>query len=236
MSENSLILLILVGAVLLAFYLFDRHRREERRAEMAAFAVQRGWKFRAEKDSDFPETREHFALFAAGHSRAVRNAMFSRQDSRHGTLEVMAADYTYTTGSGKSSRTHESSLVFATLPFQPRPGTHLLIRPEGFADRLKAALGFDDIDFESEEFSRQYYVKSSDRRFAYDVVHPRMMEYLLRSPAGPLEVYGAEILLHHTDEEEKDPDELIATIEWLIAFVDLWPDFVVSQLSRSDPD
>ncbi len=49
----------------------------------------------------------------------------------------------------------------------------LVIYPEG-----KGNFG-TDIDLESIEFSEAFVVKSADRRFAYDVCHTRMMEFLL---------------------------------------------------------
>lgn len=55
----------------------------------------------------------------------------------------------------------------------------LAIRPENWFDKVAGFVGFDDIDFESEEFSSRYHVKSADRQFAYAVIHPQMMEWLL---------------------------------------------------------
>jgi hypothetical protein len=56
---------------------------------------------------------------------------------------------------------------------------HLFLRAEGMLDRLAGFIGFDDIDFESEEFSKRYFCKSDDRQFAYAIIHPQMMEWLL---------------------------------------------------------
>src|SRR4051794_30795874 len=52
------------------------------------------------------------------------------------------------------------------------------IRMEGMFDKLAGFVGFDDIDFESEEFSKRFYVKSDDKQFAYALIHPQMMEWL----------------------------------------------------------
>lgn len=59
------------------------------------------------------------------------------------------------------------------------PFPHLFLRAEGLFDRIAGFVGFDDIDFESEEFSKRYFCKSDDRQFAYAIVHPQMMEWLL---------------------------------------------------------
>ena len=56
--------------------------------------------------------------------------------------------------------------------------------------KVAQAVGFDDIDFESHEFSRSYCVRSASKRFAYDVCHGRMIEYLLANPDLTLEIEG----------------------------------------------
>ncbi len=96
-----------------------------------------------------------------------------------GAQAVLAFDYHYATGSGKNRTTHRFSAVIVESPI---PLEGLFIRPEGFFDRVSEFFGADDIDFESAEFSRAFYVKSPNKRWAYDVIHQRMMEYLLRVP------------------------------------------------------
>ena len=39
--------------------------------------------------------------------------------------------------------------------------------------------GYQDIKFESAEFSKTFCVRSPDKKFAYDVCNAKMMEYLL---------------------------------------------------------
>jgi hypothetical protein len=53
-------------------------------------------------------------------------------------------------------------------------------------DKVTEFFGYDDIDFESAEFSRKFYVQSPDRKWAYDVLHQRAMEFLLVSPVFSL--------------------------------------------------
>jgi len=72
------------------------------------------------------------------------------------------------------------SVVAATLPASC---PSFSIRPEGKLDKLAAAVGLEDIDFESDEFSRKFFVKSKDKKFAYAVVNARVMELVLANPA-----------------------------------------------------
>jgi hypothetical protein len=61
----------------------------------------------------------------------------------------------------------------------PASFPELTITSEGIFSKIAQAIGYDDIDFESAEFSRRFCVRSKQKRFAYDVCHPRMMEHLL---------------------------------------------------------
>jgi hypothetical protein len=55
--------------------------------------------------------------------------------------------------------------------------------------------GEDEIKLESAEFSRVYCVRSGDKRFAYDVCNPQMMEYLLANRGLEIEIQGPVISL-----------------------------------------
>ena len=64
----------------------------------------------------------------------------------------------------------------------------LSVDPENFLERFVGRLTGNDIDLESEEFNRAFTVGCPDRKFASDVLHPQMMEFLLAAPAGRLQV------------------------------------------------
>jgi len=44
------------------------------------------------------------------------------------------------------------------------------------------------ISFESEAFNDQFAVKAQDTKFAYDVIHPRQMEYLMANPPASFKI------------------------------------------------
>ena len=62
------------------------------------------------------------------------------------------------------------------------------IAREGFFSKVAQAFGYDDIDFESHEFSRKFCVRSGDKKFAYDVCNARMIEYLLANDDLTIEI------------------------------------------------
>ncbi len=137
------------------------------------------------------------------------------------------------TSSGKSTQTttYRFSYLIVHLPWHGLPD--LLIRRENFLDRIAGAFGFDDIDFESAEFSRKYCVKSPNKRYAYAVIHQRMMEFLLayEVPAVDIE-YGR--LCISDGSKRWEPQEFEAYMAWVKKFLEQWPEHVLAQ-ARTNP-
>lgn len=227
------ILIPVLFVALFGVIFYVAHRMAEaRRQELAALAARRGWRFSPDDDRAFPASVAGFDCFSRGSSQRIYNTLRGSTTTRLGPIALQAGDYRYTTGSGKNRHTHRLSYVVADLPLPVPPGVELVIRPEGFTDSIAAFVGFDDIDFESEEFSRRYFVKSNDRKFAYAVVHARMMEYLLASPCGHLQLRGARIVLCGTSRSTWEVAEFEQTFAWLGTFIDHWPDYLVSELRQ----
>ena len=55
--------------------------------------------------------------------------------------------------------------------------------------------GYQDINFESAEFSKAFNVRSPDKKFAYDVCNAAMMEYLLANRDLSVELENEAIAL-----------------------------------------
>ncbi len=143
---------------------------------------------------------------------------------RWSDLPITAFDYHYATGSGKNRSDHYFSAVIIAGPVPLKP---LYIRREGFFDKLTEFFGFDDIDFESAEFSRKFFVKSPDKRWAYDVIHQRMMEYLLAAPD-----FGIQFDLMHLIAWRSRKFSLAdfqAAAELICGILDRLPEYVVRQ-------
>ena len=91
-------------------------------------------------------------------------------------------DYHYETYSrdskGRRQTKHHWFSVFTLELNELFP--ELVIKPEGLFSKFGQLLGFDDINFESMEFSKRYNVQSLDKKFAYDVCNAQMIDYLLR--------------------------------------------------------
>ena len=91
--------------------------------------------------------------------------------------------------------------------------------------------GFNDIDFESAEFSRKFYVKAKDRRWAYDIIHQRMIEYLLEAPKFHIQLDSKDIMVWRNRRfSEQDFDDAFALIQDIL---DRLPNYVKKQQLQS---
>jgi len=87
------------------------------------------------------------------------------------------------------------------------------------------------IEFESEEFNRSFEVRCTDREFAFQLVDPRMMQWLL-SVQGQFgfQVGGRKMLVHA---HHLDPSALIPLLGTAKAFHDHVPDLVFGTSARN---
>ncbi|MBI4230940.1 MAG: hypothetical protein HY608_08915 [Planctomycetes bacterium] len=198
---------------------------KKRRKDLAAWAAANGFRFRPEKDRSLDDRLPGFSCLHQGRSRYGYNFIEGERDGRG----VLAFDYHYVTGSGKHQQTHVfSALVLETrLPLKP-----LFIRPEGFLDKVTEFFGMDDIDFESVEFSRKFYVKSSDKRWAFDVIHQKTMEFLLAHPRHTIEFQGRWVLVRRGEAKFPPPEfgEALTVAEGILERL---PESMLKELRKS---
>lgn len=224
-----------VIGVTIALAIIAYRQETQRREALATLAAQRGWSFDPSHDTQHDEQYAQFGCFSRGHSRSAYNTIEGAVTIAGRRYPLKMGDFLYkvTSSNGKqtTTSTHRFSYLILHLPFAGVPD--LLIRREGMLDKIAGALGFDDIDFESEAFSRRFHVKSRDKKFAYDVIHPRMMEFLMdgggATDAGWLEIeHGAMCITNGAG--RWDPAEFEAKLAWAERFLSLWPDYLVEQL------
>ena len=154
-----------------------------RRLACEAVARQLGLRFRPGRDKKLPARLRFLNDLAQGHSRYALNIM----EGTYKDHAVTGFDFHYTTGSGKNSQHHSMSFFLLHLE---KDFPELRVYPENFLSKIGQALGYADIDFESIEFSNAFTVRSRDKKFAYDICHTRMMEYLLRHRSLAFEIEG----------------------------------------------
>lgn len=220
--EILLIILVVVGALI--FIATAWHLENKRATELQNLASSLGLSFRRAVDSTADERFARFAMFRRGRRRVAWNTIHGVTSLGGHEVEIEIGDFRYTveSGSGKNrrSRTHRFSYLVAHNPIGECPET--IVRREGIFDRVAGVLGFDDIDFESNEFSRRYHVSSDDKRFAYDLIDPRVMEYVLETDPPAFELDGG--LFCISDGRKRwEPEEFQGKIDWAGGFFERWP-------------
>ena len=174
------VVVVVVVVAVVGGYLISRQITQKRRAALTAVATSLG--FRYAPDDPFDTVDLPFALFRRGDGRGV---------------EMREFDYWYydesTDSKGGRSRSYHRFSCSTTSIDAHVPG--ITVGRENVLTRLGGALGFDDIEFESEEFNRAFRVKSEDRKFAFDLIDARMMAFLLDASSGcTFEVVGSDLL------------------------------------------
>jgi len=214
-----IVFIIVIVAVIVMGYLSSAKRRKE----LLAWAASHGLSFTSDKEHGMDSRFSAFKCLQQGDSRYAYNITTGDWKG----LAFLGFDYHYVTGSGKNRSTHNFSAVVLGSPVPLKP---LYIRREGFFDKITEFFGLDDIDFESAEFSRKFYVKAQDKRWAYDVIHQRMMEYLLSAPEFTLQFdFGAVIAWRN---KCLDPEEFESAAELIRGMYDRLPDYVLKQQTQ----
>ena len=220
MQEFFPILIVLGIALAIVVGILGYLQREARRKALAAFAASRGMSFDPGEDSGLEDRFPDFECLRQGRSRYAYNRVFGPWNGR----DCLLFDYRYVTGQGKNRKTHHFSAVImaSNVPLKP-----LLIRPEGFFDKVGAFFGADDIDFESAEFSRQFFVKSPDRKWAYDVIHARTMEFLLACPRHTVQFDRGHVIVSHSATFEVS--QFVTAAGMAEGILDRMPEYLVRQ-------
>jgi hypothetical protein len=211
--------LVIVGFIAIAAvvvvlgYLSSLKRREA----MAAVAAKLGLHFAPHKDRILARRYEFLDKLRIGADRYAYNIL-SGDYQGHG---VTLFDYHYRTGSGKNTQHHYISFFILQLPAS---FPELVIGPEGFFSKIAQAVGYDDIDFESHEFSRKFCVRSADKKFAYDVCNARMIEYLLSNADLTIEIEGGALATSFGS--RLSPERIEPNLKRLITVRSLLPDYL----------
>jgi len=207
--------LVIVVAVAVAVYVYQQNKK--RREAFLALARRLNLMYNPGTDDTLPGTYNASNLCSAGHSKRASNVIWGGL----GGGEVCYFDYRYTTGSGKNQSTHYYSACAFHSPYFWR---RLFIRPENFLDKAAGFFGFEDINLDNAEFNRKFFVKCEDKKFAYDVLSQRAMEFFLARPGLTMEMYGNCMLFYRPG--TLAPEAIESLIVDSPALLDLMPNYL----------
>ncbi|WP_456785819.1 DUF3137 domain-containing protein [Cellulomonas sp. P5_C5] len=173
-EAGYLLLMLLGGAAVVAVVLGQYWVRRTRYERFRAWSLRNGWTY-AESDPTLVDISTG-QPFGEGSARRATDVLRGTFESR----PALSFTYQWTTGSGEKRSTQHAHVVGLGLPtYLPT----VEVTPEGLGAFLAKLVGAQDIQFESDEFNRAFRVTARDQRTGHAIVHPRLMERLLRPDA-----------------------------------------------------
>ena len=149
--------------------------------------------------------------------RSVKNNYLYGRYQGH---DIMVFDYYYLSHLFYIVR---FSFFVLTLPVSL---PELLISKEKLLLKMGQSLGYDDIDFESREFSDKFCVRSKNKKFAYDFCNAKMIEYLLKNDDSNIEVENNVLSIFF--DHRLEPKNIETNMNRLITIRSLMPEYLFS--------
>jgi len=214
--------LIIVGfiAIIVVVSVLAYISAGKRREAMAKLAARLGMLFEPGKNWGMAQRYSFLDKLRVGSNRYAFNIL----NGNYKGYDVIVFDYHYRTGSGKNTQHHYISFFVLHLPVS---FPELVIGPEGIFSKMAQAIGYDDIDFESHEFSRKFCVRSPDKKFAYDVCNARMIEYLLSNTDLTIEIEDDALAISFGS--RLSPEQIEPNLNRLITVRSILPEYLFSR-------
>lgn len=150
-----------------------RYLEKKRTEAMKTVASDLDLKFSTATDDALLSKLQHISLFSGGKHHRMKNVMTSRKESMNLTI----FDYSYVSTSGGDSRRHAHSVLVIESDSLRLPV--FALRPEGLADRIGAALGAQDIDFDDHPaFSKSFVLEGEHEDAIRKVFDGELIEVL----------------------------------------------------------
>jgi len=132
----------------------------------------------------------------------------------------------------RSSQSAEVGFRSVVMVRLPAVLPSLIVTPELVGDKIEKLTGGQDIELESERFNQLYRIQSPVEAFAYGVLHPLMMDWLL-GPARylvPFIIEGQDLICWR--DGPPDYASLDDQLTFMCALIDQIPQGVIEQHSQ----
>ena len=185
--------IVVVFVIIVISTIYGVIQSRKRLEGLFELAQRLGLDFSAAEDTELGDRYGFLKQLAQGDNRYARNVLSGTYQQN----QVLAFDYhyeTHTTDSHGHRQTQEHWFSFFILTL-PAIFPDLTIRRENLLTKVAEVFGYQDIKFESAEFSRTFCVRSPDKKFAYDVCNAKMMEYLLANRDLSIEIENEALAL-----------------------------------------
>jgi hypothetical protein len=226
MNGGMILLFVLFAGLVIAAVIYNAALARKRREALLELATRLGLSFSQGNDYSLAAQFGFLDKLAQGENRYAYNVLRGNFQGH----EMLAFDYHYETHStdskGRRQTNHHYFSFFILMLPMAFPELH--ISPEGFFSKIAQAFGYADIDFESAEFSRAFCVRSPDRKFAYDICHAQMMEYLLANRDLVMEIELNALALAFN--RCLDAPQIEANLQRLVKLRSLLPEYLFTKV------
>jgi hypothetical protein len=216
--------LIIIGVIALVAVIgyFAWQAEKKRREAFQIWASKHGWRYSHAKDRSIYRRFDFLDKLNQGSNRYATHVV---EGQWQGSDAIGFSFHweTHSTDSKGNRQTHHHWVGVVAMQIEKR-FPELKLSPESFLHRIGHALGAQDIDFESIEFSKKFEVKADDKKFAYDFCNTGMMEYLLQHPKTALELDEDWIAVF--DSNKLEPHEVEPLLEHIAAIRSHMPDYL----------
>jgi len=181
--------ILVFAAVVIPLVIYGVRAQRRREALVAEWVAARGCRYLKTNPGLVPHLRGE--PFTGGSGATVEE--FVEGTTPRGR-SFCSFEYSYeVSDSDGSTTTVNYGVVMVRLPAALPP---LRLTPEGVFDKIHKFFGGQDIELESDDFNRLFRVMSPVESFAYGVLHPRMMEWLMGPGRAvvPIRVEGSDLI------------------------------------------
>jgi hypothetical protein len=209
-----MVVIVVVVAIILSRYLPSKPDPEEqRRRNLAALARKLKLQFSPNGDFELAKKYSFLRWLKRGDISYAYNAFYGYY------LGYPVTVFDYTFAAGKCDYYWSAFVLKMKTNFPD-----MIISHENMESRFAEELGESHVTFESAEFSHAFRVRSADKKFAFDVCHSRMMEYLLANKDLTMEINGTVVAVLF--EDWLRPEKIEFNLSRLIEIRKLLPEYL----------
>ena len=214
----AVIVLVIFGAI------YSAIAARKRREGLLELAQRLNLNFSPGEDYQIADQFGFLKKLAQGDNRYAYNVL----SGKHQNYDVLAFDYHYQVTTHDKNGSHTTHYRFSVFLLQmPMAFPDLTIRHENFFIKVAEVFGYQDINFESAEFSKTFCVRCEDKKFAYDVCNAKMIEFLLANRDLSVEIENQVIALVFNSCLSFDQIEL--NLNRVTQIRSLMPDYLFTQ-------
>jgi len=210
--------------IVIAGGIYSKIAARKRREGLFELAQRLNLNFAPDPDYGLAGRFEFLKKLAQGDNRYAYNVLSGAYQND----DVLAFDYHYQVTTHDKNGSHTTHYRFSVFILQmPVSFPDLTIRHENFFLKVAEVFGYQDIKFESAEFSKAFCVRCQDKKFAYDVCNAKMMEYLLANRDLSVEIENQAIALLFNS--CLSFDQIESNLQRLAQIRSLMPDYLFTQ-------